>query len=364
MKVLLASPYGGVPGGISRWTEHIIKYYTAQQRKDYELTLLPMGRSTFVNIGSGLLYRLKYAIKDYSKIIKSFNKQIKAERFDVMHLTSSASLGLMKDLYMLYKACRNNIKTVIHFRFGRMPELAVKKNWEWKLLVKVLNLADTVVVIDKKSYDTLKDLGYNNVEFLPNPVAPEVVSLVEENANIKREDNLILFTGHVVKTKGVIELVETCNQLKNVRVKFVGHVEEEMKNELLKIARCNVEIKGEMPYQEVIREMLRCDVFALPTYTEGFPNVILESMAAGCAIVTTDVGAIPQMLETVDGKHYGLMVKPKDVIALKEALDRMLSDEDLKRECRRNVKVRVNERYSIDSVWEQMTSIWEHTLEK
>lgn len=49
-------------------------------------------------------------------------------------------------------------------------------------------------------------------------------------------------------------------------------------------------------------------------------------MACGCAIVTTPVGAIPEMLEEEDGKHYGIMVEPRNVEQLKRAIERMLSD--------------------------------------
>ena len=110
--------------------------------------------------------------------------------------------------------------------------------------------------------------------------------------------------------------------------------------------------------------MCQCDVFVLPTYTEGFPNVILESMACGCAIVATPVGAIPEMLEEENNNHYGVMVEPRNVEQLKAGIEKMLSDVDFKNECRANVQQRVIERYNIDSVWRQMTGIWKETIAK
>lgn len=362
MKVLLASPHGGVPGGISRWTEHILAYYKTLQNPMCKLTLLPMGRSSFVSVDSGIVYRLKAAFLDYRHIISTFKQLVKENKYDVMHLTSSASLSLLKDLYMLRYAHKNNIKTVVHFRFGRIPELALKKNWEWRFLRKVVNLANTVIVLDKQSYDTLYEHGYKNVIMLPNPVAPGVNTIVENNSKLERVPNRILFTGHVIKTKGVYELIEACNQITGVKLQMVGHVEEDMKQALLSLASCDMEIIGEMPYEDVIKEMLKCDVFVLPTYTEGFPNVILESMAAGCAIVTTNVGAIPQMLEEEEGKNYGIIVNPRDIQALVCGIKRFLTDVDFKAECRNNVKVRVNERYSIESIWNSMCEIWRQAL--
>lgn len=364
MKVLLVSPYGGVPGGISRWTEHIIKYYNQYGVSDCELDLVPTGRNRFVNINSSILYRLWTAFKDYRLILKRYRQQLCQKKYDVMHFTSSASLSLIKDLYIIRQAKHQGVKSVVHFRFGRIPNLAKERNWEWKLLVKVVKCADQVVVIDKASYDTLLENGFNNVSLVPNPVAPRVVEIATENSGVKRDSRSILFVGHIVKTKGVFELLEACSKIGNINLQLVGHTTSEMQAQIeakYKDAPW-LTICGEKPYNEVIKEMCKCDVFVLPTYTEGFPNVILESMACGCAIVTTPVGAIPEMLEEEDGKHYGIMVESRNVEQLRAGIEKMLSDVDFKMECRANVQQRVVERYNIDSVWRQMVDIWIETI--
>lgn len=360
MNILLATPYGGVPGGISRWTEHIIKYYNSLPTKDVKLDLLPMGRSSFVSKYSSVFFRLKSGYLDYCKILRDFRKKLKYGKYDVMHLVSSASISLCKDLYMLRKAHRHKIKTVIHFRFGRIPSLSVSKNWEWRLLCKVVKLADKVIVIDKLSYDVLKKEGYNNIELLPNPVAPSISDIIEKNKDIVRVPRSILFAGHVIKTKGIFELVEACKQIPNIQLRLVGHVLPEMKEELEnKVGYASwLHVEGEKPYEEVIKEMLACDLFVLPTYTEGFPNVILESMACGCAIIATKVGAIPEMLEEKDSKVFGYLIDPKNVQQIKEGICFLLDNECLKNGMRTNAKQRVNERYGIDVVWEKMKMVW------
>ena len=82
MKVLLASPYGGVSGGMTRWTGHIINYYNVLGNPECELSLLPMGRSTFVNLNVGMITRLKYAIVDYRKILSDYRQVLKSDRYD------------------------------------------------------------------------------------------------------------------------------------------------------------------------------------------------------------------------------------------------------------------------------------------
>ena len=83
-------------------------------------------------------------------------------------------------------------------------------------------------------------------------------------------------------------------------------------------------------------------------------------MAAGCAIVSTPVGAIPQMLEDDDRGKYGVLVAPRNVYALRKALVSLLDNETLKRELRLNVSRRVRERYNISSIWNKMVAVWQN----
>jgi len=359
MKVLLVAPYGGVPGGISRWTGHVLDYYKQFGHNDCELRLVSTGRSTFVNINSPIFYRIKSAIKDFRKIFKDFDQTIQQQPFDVMHLTSSASLSLLKDIRLLKKAKKKGIKTVIHFRFGRIPELSKSQNWEWKLLTKVVRLADVAIVIDEQSLKVLQDLHFTNVRYLANPISPQVLDVISK-MDVAREPRTLLFCGHVVKTKGVFELIDACAQIPSIKLKMVGHVTQEMKAELEQYSNNAswLTIAGEEPYSEVIRDMLSCDVFVLPTYTEGFPNVILESMACGSAIATTSVGAIPEMLDMASAEPCGLCCEPKDVEGLRRNIQYFLDHPDEARECGSRAVKRVNQMYAMPKVWEQMVGIW------
>lgn len=364
MRVLLASPIGRA-GGIARWTSHILDYYASETECACEMDFLSMSLNHNQDvICDSLWHRLKRGIIDYYIIAQQEKKILHKIKYDIIHIASSASISLTKDLYMIRIAHKRGTKAIIHFRFGRIPQLKVQNNWEWKLLCRVVKAADMVVVIDKQSYNTLLQNGFKNVRLLPNPVAPKVIDVAKKLENERRIDRTILFVGHGIKTKGIYELVDACRNIPNIKVKMLGAILDSEKEALRNYSNNAdwLEILGEIPYEEVIAEMCRCDIFVLPTYTEGFPNVILESMACGCAIVTTPVGAIPEMLEEEDGKHYGIMVEPRNVEQLKVGIEKMLSDTDFKNECRANVQQRVRERYNIDSVWRQMVNIWRETI--
>ena len=368
MRVLLCTPWDiSHGGGIARWAHHIVQHNEDSQSAELQIDICPMDRSSYLDEVTSPIKRGYCGLKDYYAISKDIIGKVKATTYDIVHLVSSASISLIKDVYILWQLKRLGVKTVIHFHFGRIPQLFEKKNWEYKLMKTVLKLADKVVVLDKMSYDTLAVAGYKNIDKLPNPLSPQISKIIEDSKNVKQVPRKILFVGHLYRTKGIFELVEACCEIPDVSVTIVGQYEEVIKNELIAIADKKssgnrLSFTGNIKMEKVIKEMKSCDLFVLPTYTEGFPNVIIERMACGCAIVTTPVGAIPEMLEEENGKHYGILVAPQSVNELKDGIEKMLDDENFKEECRKNVQQRVNERYNIDAVWNQMVSIWRDTI--
>ena len=96
------------------------------------------------------------------------------------------------------------------------------------------------------------------------------------------------------------------------------------------------------------------DVLALPSYTEGFPNVVLEAMEAGIPVVATSVGAVPEVLR--DGID-GFVVPVRDVGALASRLECLAADPELRRRIGASARDRVMEHYSVDrvvSMWVEM----------
>lgn len=372
MKVLLCTPFNINPrvvqGGIAIWAQNIFGYYESlSENSDLNLQILPLDRKErdIKYSSEGLINRIWHGIVDYHAPIKRTNKRLKNEHFDVLHLCTSASISLSKDILLLCIAKFRNVRTVIHFHFGRIPELSIKQNWEWKLLKCVIRLADATITMDMKSFEILKTYGFKKIYYVPNPLSPKIMDQInKESSSTPIEKRKICFVGHVIPTKGCYELVEACKDIRNIKLNVVGKVAPKVYEKMRQIAGQNewLVFKGEIDHRDVIREMLSSEVFVLPTYTEGFPNVIIEAMACGCAIVATPVGAIPEMLEDEGNQHYGLLVEPKNVKQLHDAILKMLESDSLKNECRDNVKGRVSERYNMSIVWKSIVDIWNNVL--
>lgn len=360
MRVLLISPLGGVVGGIAMWTKHIVNYMATLS--DVNISLCDFSRKIAGQTISSPIKKWLSAAYDYICLTHAAIHKVKDFDGDVVHICTSASLLLIKDILILQAAKKKGLKTCIHFHFGRIPQLANKCGWEWKLLLKVISIADTAIVMDKMSLSTLEDIGYQNVVLIPNPISEEVEKTVE-NTTAKRIDRLLLFAGHCIPTKGVFELVSVCKNIPNIRLRMIGAISDNMRKQLIEIAGDQdnwLDIKGQVPFKETIREMKSCDVFVLPTYTEGFPNVILESMACGCPIIASSVGAIPEMLEEEEGRHYGILIDPQNEMNLKTAILTLLSNDNLKVECGNNARKRVYTRYNIQTISNQLIKTWQN----
>ena len=366
MRVLLCSPYSAsaqyVQGGIAIWARNIIDYY---QTLDTGITIqvAPFDRKVRTNtrVKESFLKRVLYGISEYRHILNETRKHLAENSYDVLHLCTSASISLLKDVLVLKMAKRRGIRTVVHFHFGRIPELIKHPNWEWRLLRRVIDLADATVVMDLKSYEDLLNQHCQNIHYLPNPLSRSIKrQILNESITISREAFRLCFVGHVIPSKGVFELVKACRQIDGIVLHVVGKVTAGVRAQMEQISEGGSWLcfDGEVDHQRVIREMLSSSIFILPTYTEGFPNVILESMACGCAIVTTPVGAIPEMLSINSSEPCGLCCEPKDVEGLRRNIQFFLDHPTDARQYAERAVRRVNEMYAVENVWKQLVGIW------
>ena len=116
-------------------------------------------------------------------------------------------------------------------------------------------------------------------------------------------------------------------------------------------------IVGEVDHDTVLAELLQADLFVFPSYTEGFPNVILEAMACGCPIVSSDVGAIPEMLD-MNGIPCGVCYKPKSVDQVLDAVNYVLDNDSIKNKFVSNAFLRLESEYTMPMVWDKLIRIW------
>jgi L-malate glycosyltransferase len=102
-------------------------------------------------------------------------------------------------------------------------------------------------------------------------------------------------------------------------------------------------------------------VSVLPSLSEGLPNAVLESMAAGVPVVATRVGGIPEVIE--DGEN-GLLVPPSDPAALARAILTVLENDDLARSLGGAGRRCVEQRFSLEMMMRRTEGLYVSMLEK
>lgn len=363
MKVLICSPYYST-GGISKWTHSIEEYYTDSDGM-VGVEIMPMGNTRYLGENAPFVKRIINSTKPYGQFVRQFAVRIQKRRPDIVHICSSGSLGLLRD-YLLTRICKlNRVPCVIHIHNGIIPDIWQKKNWEWHLLNIVIKQVSAVVVMTKDSEQTLLNAGIKNVYNVPNPITRLDFNLIDNNRQAYNPNKLV-FAGHILPTKGIHELFNLMTNLHEKQLIVIGEDTQGLipllkhKYELA-FKNNTISFTGQVGRDKLYKQM-SSGIFILPSHSEGFPYVILESMACGVPILSTKVGAIPEMLDVQASEPCGICVEPRNSEALLNAVNFLWANSDFAEKIAANAYAKVHAMYSVDKVCNTLTSVWMSTV--
>lgn len=351
IRILMVGPDRGVHGGISAV---INNYYEAGL--DSMVDLKYIGTMREGSRGK----KLFIAAAAYLKFLFALGN------CDIVHVNASSDNSIMRKSFFIRAAYRHNKKIVLHQHGGDFKnyfenQISDKRR---EYLRNILDMSDVMLVLTsswKEYFSGITDAG--KIRVFPNCVSvKKEMDAGRVDFGAGRDMNRILFLGRVCKDKGIDELLTAVSEIgsvnKDVKLCIGGIYEDENYRSKIEGSK-NVQFLGWISGKEKERYLRECGVFVLPSYYEGLPVSVLEAMAAGCVVVASEVGGIPDVV--TDGVN-GILVPPKDTEALKNALLRVMDDDSYADKLRVSAYEKVRDNYSSSASVEKLVNIYTSLL--
>ena len=253
---------------------------------------------------------------------------------DIVHIQSTIPLFSLLGFYMTGKY---PIILTLHGYFNQeyRSHTGIRKIFYRLFCAPIekyaLSKIPNIIVLSPQMEDIIRKITNSRIFVISNGIDLRNIEKIESYK--KKDYPTIFFLGYLTKGKGVQDLIKAVQSVKakieNVKL-YVGGIGpykvdlEKLVNDLQ--LNENVIFLGYLNEKEKFAHMKSMDVFVLPSYWESFPFVLLEAMACGKPIITTNVGGNPYAVS--DGIN-GFLLKPGDWQKLAEKLILILDDKGL-----------------------------------
>jgi len=297
------------------------------------------------------------------RVIINFKQFLKKNAIELVHLNSPLEkFAIVRDYFLSLLAYFLNIPIVLHIH-GGYHLMSENTNFILSILIKSsVNISNSIIVLSelekvqfKKKFQCKSE---KNIWVLPNCVdIDESWSILE-----KREQTLrILFLGRIEKSKGIWDILSALNLLKDVNYIFylcgTGNNINDIVDEFKKICGFKLVVKGVLYGNSKIELLKSCDIFLLPSYYEGLPIALLETMSFGVVPIVTDVGSINVVVEN---NFNGFFVDKKAPTQIAEKIRLLNNDRKLLHEMSVNSRNKIIKNYSKENYFNKLNEIYEN----
>ena len=357
IRILVATPYGNDgPGGIDRLNDLIFETIRHQTKGDVIVDRL-------VTRGKKGLFVAQFV---FAYALARFATKAIFGQFDLLHIHLSIHGSSYRKTVLGWAARLLNVPYIIHLHGCGFDEFWSETSPYLARQIELLfkNSAHCIVLGEYWAQAIAARVPEiaGRISILPNATSPcRLDQYVAAEGPTQ-----ITFLGQLGRRKGTPQLLEALAQLAHrsdwkATIAGDGDVDESRALARRYGIANKVEIPGWLGSSATEQLLRRSDILVLPSFSENLPMVILEAFAHGVAVISTPVGAVP---EVIDHERNGLLVSVGDVAALRAALERLIDDRDLRKSLGAAAKSDHAERYEIGPYVARLIAIWRQTLEQ
>lgn len=212
-------------------------------------------------------------------------------------------------------------KVVLH-KFGGSFEITFKelKSRKINIVKNALNRTDLIFLETLSAIDHAKKLLKDNANIIWYPNVRKPTKFKKNPCLFNKK---IVFLSHIADTKGIRELLAVRKLLdSDYEFNLYGAIKDE-KYLNYNWDSDNVFYHGEIKSDLVPSILSESSILVLPSYSEGYPGIVIEALSVGLPVIVSNVGGIPEM---ITNNKEGILIPPQDVSALKKAIESVSSD--------------------------------------
>lgn len=320
-------------GGVVNFNRLLIKYLT---KSNYSVDFFSIGKSPSWYNGSEKVTKRSYYTKFPGRLIK-FIFVLRKQKIEVVIVNSSLTLiSLVRDGIFSLVARLFGSKTIFLFHGWKDKEYdKVQNNKIINSLFRFLCARQNAIGTSSEHHlDSLKKIGVNGQITFTFSTMVET-ELYKPSKEIQKDIDVLFAANPLCKNKGVNEFIAAVKILidnsPEMSVVLIGGGDELEKYKEISSSNGldnNLNFMGYVDHKKKVELFQKSKIFVLPSYTEGFPNVVLEAMAAHSALIVTPVGGLA---EAISDKVNGLVINsmPPDPEEIAQHINTLIKNKEL-----------------------------------
>jgi glycosyltransferase involved in cell wall biosynthesis len=353
-RLLIIGPLGPPLGGIQRIMDMQVHSSLA---REFELHVVDTskGRLRWA-VDNPTLKTPLYFVRDFSRLIRTLVRV----RPDVALVHTAAGLSFLRDWVFMVTARLAGAKVICHYHGTLHAPFPSCETRIGRTIGRFLMSAAQRVIVLGPAYQREMGKAWKRDDLVWAPNMADTALFRNMPADtpapwLARGERAVLFVGRLSASKGIYDLFDAIPRVierhPEVRFVLVGVAESDAMEPVI---RAEAERRGIAPRIAFLGSLegrnkaaafVSSQMMVVPSWTEAFPLVIPEAMAAGLPVITTAVGAIPDFVKDGDD---GFLVAPRVSSALADRICRLLDDEGLRRRISERVRARAPREFAIE----------------